>query len=207
MAHTHEYGSSIAGQVRTGANYVFVPPSWEGSPNGITATARAEITAMQPHVCELVPVSEEAPDSSDGLGDEAHGFRLCFLESDRDTIVANLQSFIDEYYKRIARVRADASATTVDLVRPAAWLHQAMVRLEPSRDGNLRTATLFLNKHLVELGLHPALLGWPDGAEVYEHERWLRDIIVGMEWWRLHCEQIAPELAASLRKIDPPPWP
>ena len=37
------------------------------------------------------------------------------------------------------QVRADPCATPVDLVRPAAWLHQAMCRMEPCKDGNMRT--------------------------------------------------------------------
>lgn len=42
-----------------------------------------------------------------------------------------------------------------------------MYRMEPSQDGNARTANLFMTKHLIEVGLYPTLLGWPDGAEVH----------------------------------------
>lgn len=86
MSHLCELNPGVAGTARDGVNYVNVPPSWEGSPNGITERAKAEIAAMRPEVCKLVPNEVE-----EGQPEGSAGFKLMFLEFDRDTIRANLQ--------------------------------------------------------------------------------------------------------------------
>eukprot|EP00041_Stephanoeca_diplocostata_P013802 m.244427 g.244427 ORF g.244427 m.244427 type:complete len:347 (-) comp19472_c0_seq5:346-1386(-) len=206
MAHCWEMQRDLAGSVRTSRNYVVVPPSWEGAPNGMTPAAKAEIAAYDPHICTLVENTEHVP-GSDGVAQVPGGFRLEFAEVDAATMQRNLQTYLDEFYDRMTTTTADPTSTALDQIRHIAWIHQVMVRMEPARDGNLRTATLFLNKHLIEAGFYPSLLGWPDGAEVLEHALWFREVVVGMALWRNGVRSTAPELFPELAEIAVPDTP
>ena len=159
---------------------------------------------MRPVVCRLVPEHEwsDRESDSDSVGEQESGnFRLYYLPVSREAMLANFSAYVDQFHERMA-----AATTTVDKVGAIAWFHQIMQRIEPSKDGNQRTAILFLNKHLIEYGLYPALLGWPHGADVFEYDRWRRDVFIGMEWWRLYCERMAPELATTLTQFEAPAW-
>eukprot|EP00039_Didymoeca_costata_P002421 m.60083 g.60083 ORF g.60083 m.60083 type:complete len:101 (-) comp11295_c0_seq2:229-531(-) len=83
------------------------------------------------------------------------GYKVSFLEFDADTMKANLQSYIDQFYDKL-----ENSNTIMEKIEAISWFHQAQSRMEPGFDGNSRTAGLFLNKHLVEHGVYPTLLGW-----------------------------------------------
>ena len=103
--------------------------------------------------------------------------------------------FAREMYARLEAAEVagdgDPAAVLAAKVRALGMFHQAVQRLHVSEDGTQRTAMLFLNKHLVEIGLHPVLLHRPHNADIFSTADWLVAIKMGLATWRQRAAKIA----------------
>jgi hypothetical protein len=180
MAHTHDKDAVGTLRPKTRKNFVQVPARWPGKPNGLPEDARREIEAMRPLLCRLDPPSSK----------EMGAYDLVFLPMSRGKRAKVFDLYVRRFYARVLAAGDDK----MEVVRACAALQQAMQRMEPSIDGNQRTACLFLNKHLTEFGLHPTILYWPNGADLYTAEEWAMNVVLGLKEWRRVREGQTPSL-------------
>jgi len=74
----------------------------------------------------------------------------------KDEIKLLMNNNIKEYYNTINTTNDEET-----ILWAIARFHWKMELLHPTIDGNTRTNTLILNKHLTETGYHPAILDYP----------------------------------------------
>lgn len=203
MDHVAAYDTRVPGKLRRAQerNFIMVPGSWPGHENGLDPVTWAEISSLRPRVCSLEP-SETDP----------AGHNLVFVHMKRKRRRRNMDYFLAKFYDDLAHVadglppganhdgapeseeqraerellhrRQREQRITLNLVTLCASLQQTMQRSEPSKDGNQRVSVLFLCKHLVECGLTPTALWFPNGADITSRSEWTRHVILGMRAWR-----------------------
>lgn len=148
----------------------------------VSEQAIKEFNAMEPSLGQF----EKIPGTSSYI---LH-YRIMTAEEVEE--IFNL--YIKEYYNELKQAEEALQRCStmnkravierdIKKVRAVARLHQHLEWLHPVKDGTSRTSILFLNKHLVECGFHPALLIFPHKSSTLCFEDWVKYLISGLKLW------------------------
>ena len=92
-----------------------------------------------------------------------------------------VQTIIDDYYNKINTIGKNESEVTEQKLDAAIECCQNLDQLHAFADGNVRTATLVLNKFLIELGEYPCIFDNPNVLDVKSIRELMQYVREGQE--------------------------
>jgi prophage maintenance system killer protein len=92
-----------------------------------------------------------------------------------------VQTIIDDYYNKINTIGKNESEVAEQKLAAAIECCQNLDQLHAFADGNVRTATLVLNKFLIELGEYPCIFDNPNVLDVKSIRELMQYVRKGQE--------------------------